>query len=75
MTDTSPHASELASARWFKASASESATGCVEIAHLADGRVGVRDSKDRSLPPHVFTAHEWACFLDGVRNGEFDLPA
>jgi hypothetical protein len=21
---------------------------------------------------HVFSAHEWRCFLDGVRKGEFD---
>ncbi|WP_214409746.1 DUF397 domain-containing protein [Sphaerisporangium fuscum] len=24
---------------------------------------------------HVFSAHEWRCFLDGVRNGEFDDAA
>ncbi len=75
MNDQPSRISELVDAHWHKATASESGTGCVEVAHLADGRVGVRDSKDRSLPPHVFTAHEWACFLDGVRNGEFDLPA
>jgi hypothetical protein len=22
----------------------------------------------------VYDQHEWACFLDGVRKGEFDLP-
>lgn len=22
----------------------------------------------------VYDRHEWDCFLDGVRNGEFDLP-
>ena len=22
----------------------------------------------------VYDEHEWECFLDGVRNGEFDLP-
>jgi hypothetical protein len=22
----------------------------------------------------VYDRHEWECFLDGVRNGEFDLP-
>jgi len=23
----------------------------------------------------VFNRHEWECFLDGARNGEFDIPA
>jgi Domain of unknown function (DUF397) len=59
-------------AHWFKADASND-EGCVEIAFL-DGKVGVRDTKDRSKPPHVFTVHEWQCFVSGVKNGEFDLP-
>jgi len=46
----------------------------VEIAHIPDGGVAVRDSKDRSKTPHVFNRHEWECFLFGAKNGEFDLP-
>jgi hypothetical protein len=46
--------------------------GCVEVA-LLDGRVAVRDAKDRSGPVLVFTAGEWEAFLGGVRGGEFDL--
>ena len=38
------------------------------------GEVGVRDTKDRSKAPHVFTRHEWECFLAGAKRGEFDLP-
>jgi hypothetical protein len=48
--------------------------GCVEVRLLADGTVGLRDSKDVSKPPHVFTAVEWTAFMAGVRDGEFDLP-
>ena len=65
---------DLTGARWFKSSAS-SAAGCVEVAHLADGGVAVRDTKDRGKAPHVYTRHEWECFLAGVKNGEFDPPA
>ena len=64
---------DLTGLRWFKSSAS-SAAGCVEIAHLPDGGVAVRDTKDRSKTPHVFNRHEWECFLIGAKNGEFDLP-
>ena len=48
---------------------------CVEVRLLTDGSVGVRDSKDTSKPPHVFTPGEWRAFVAGVRAGEFDLPA
>lgn len=49
--------------------------GCVEVCMLADGTIGLRDSKDVSKPPHVFTQPEWHAFVAGVRAGEFDLPA
>jgi hypothetical protein len=39
-----------------------------------DGAVALRDCKDRSRRPHVYPARAWACFLSGVRAGEFDLP-
>lgn len=65
---------ELTGLRWFKSSASGSG-GCVEVAHLPEGGVAVRDTKDRSKAPHVYTRYEWEAFLAGVRNGEFDLPA
>lgn len=64
---------DLTGLHWFKSSAS-STGGCVEVAHLADGGVALRDSKDRGKTPHVFTSHEWQCFLTGVKGGEFDLP-
>ena len=64
---------DLTGLHWFKSSAS-SAAGCVEIAHLPQGGVAVRDSKDRSKTPHLFNRHEWECFLTGAKNGEFDLP-
>jgi hypothetical protein len=48
---------------------------CVEVAITADV-IGVRDSKDNGRGPVLaFTPNEWTAFLDGARNGEFDLPA
>jgi Domain of unknown function (DUF397) len=46
--------------------------GCVEVAFLPDGGVAVRDTKDRALAPHRFTAAGWGAFVAGVRTGEFD---
>lgn len=44
---------------------------CLLVAETPDG-VRVRDSK--SGVELAFDRDEWAAFLAGVRNGEFDLP-
>ena len=63
----------LSNLRWFKSSASASGA-CVEVAHLPGGGVAVRDSKDPSKAPHVYTRREWEAFVIGVKNGEFEVP-
>jgi len=57
--------------RYVKSSFSGGA-GCVEVCMLADGTIGLRDSKDATKPPHLFTPREWHAFISGVRAGEFD---
>ncbi|MEC3955074.1 DUF397 domain-containing protein [Nocardia sp. CDC153] len=47
--------------KWFKSSRSAQANECVEI-FLADGRVGIRDSKDRGSELW-FRADQWDTFL------------
>jgi hypothetical protein len=64
---------DLRDATWRKSSFSGSGqASCVEVAFLADATVAVRDTKDRALPAHRYTAAEWAAFLAGIRAGEFD---
>ncbi|WP_433520098.1 DUF397 domain-containing protein (plasmid) [Nonomuraea sp. CA-143628] len=58
---------------WRKSSRCKGASNCVEVMPLDDGDVAMRDGKDPEGPCHVFTADEWAVFLAGVRDGEFDL--
>jgi Domain of unknown function (DUF397) len=65
---------DLSSARWIRSRAC-SADGCVEVAHLSGGMVALRDSKDTGKTAHVFDRQEWAAFIAGAKNGEFDLPA
>ncbi|MGH3737713.1 MAG: DUF397 domain-containing protein [Micromonosporaceae bacterium] len=51
---------------------------CVEAGPVLDGsgRVAVRHSKHREHGPViVYTRDEWAAFVAGVKDGEFDLPA
>jgi hypothetical protein len=57
----------------FRKSSFSGTANCVEVRRLPDGRIALRDSKDRTLPPHHFTPAEWTAFLAGVRAGEFDL--
>jgi hypothetical protein len=60
---------------WVKSSLSSYNGNCVEVADLANKTIQMRDSKD----PHGKTLTfadpaEWAAFLIGVKNGEFDRP-
>ena len=59
-------------AHWFKADRQRRPR--LRRGGVPGGEVGVRDTKDRSKAPHVYTRHEWECFLAGAKRGEFDLP-
>ena len=48
--------------------------GCVEVARNLPGVVAVRDTKNRDGGMLIFTDAEWAAFIGGVKDGEFDLP-
>ncbi|MBF6077269.1 DUF397 domain-containing protein [Nocardia beijingensis] len=63
---------DLTGARWFKSSHSGGGADCVEVAHLAGGAVGVRDSKNPTGPALIFTPGEWDAFTTGVVRGAFD---
>ncbi|WP_067472298.1 DUF397 domain-containing protein [Nocardia amamiensis] len=65
---------DLSGARWFKSSRSGGNKECVEVAHLSEGMVGVRDSKNASDAVLVFTPSEWDAFTAGVVGGAFDQP-
>ncbi|GGK69487.1 hypothetical protein Sme01_15030 [Sphaerisporangium melleum] len=59
---------ERASGQWRKSSFSGSdGSNCVEVARLARGRYGVRDSKDAARAVVVVGAAEWVAFLDHVK--------
>ena len=45
---------------------------CVEVA-IGDDFVAVRDSKDPEESILQFSHDEWKAFLNGVKDGEFDI--
>ncbi len=66
-------ASELEGAQWRKSRRSGPQGGnCVEVAHLADGQVAIRNSRFPAGPALLFTPAEWDAFLGGAKEGEFD---
>lgn len=69
-TQVTPH--EVAGAQWFKSTRSNNGQGCVEVA-LNLGGAYLRDTKDNGAGPILhFTDAEWAAFLGGAKDGEFD---
>jgi hypothetical protein len=64
---------DLTGALWRKSTLSDSNSQCVEVARNLPKIVAVRDSKNQDGPALVFTPDEWAAFVGGVKDGEFDL--
>lgn len=57
---------------FVKSSRSGTNGACVEVGKCDCG-IKVRDSKDPAGPVLTFNHAEWAAFVGGVRDGEFDL--
>lgn len=74
---------DLSTANWFKSRRSGAGKDCVEVAHLAEGTVGVRDSKNPPVqrffsPPPNGTpsppAFRTASSSDRRSSTEFEQP-
>lgn len=59
-------------AAWRISSFSGNNGTCVEVADLADGRIAVRNSTDRTGPTVLFTRAEMDAWIKGCKAGEFD---
>lgn len=63
---------------WRKSTFSNPSGNCLEVAEkdgsiVIQGLVHVRDSKHPKGGMLQFTKNEWTAFIDGVRQGEFNL--
>ncbi len=65
-------ATELLNVTWQKSKHSNPNGACVEVAHLANGEIAVRNSRFPEGPALVYTPAEIAAFLAGAKEGEFD---
>jgi hypothetical protein len=59
--------------RWRKSSYSGNGGDCVEVGHVGDGMILVRDSKDREGSKLAVGEQAWSAFVQGIKHGEFDL--
>lgn len=64
-------ASDLTGVSWTKSSFSASVANCVEAAEF-DGGVAVRNSRSPEDGALLFTRSEFAAFVAGARDGDFD---
>ncbi|TWV52817.1 DUF397 domain-containing protein [Streptomyces misionensis] len=61
---------DLSTLTWRKSSYSNSDGGaCVEVSDSLPSVVPVRDSKDTTRTPLLFTAPAWAAFVDEIKVG------
>jgi hypothetical protein len=56
----------------FRKSSRCESGGCVEVA-VTGSEVFMRDAKHADSPILAFSASQWAAFLEGIRNNDFDL--
>jgi len=59
----------------YRKSRKSISVNCLEVEdRIVDGTPirALRNTRDRSLPEHVFTEAEWQAFIAGVKDGEFD---
>lgn len=64
---------DLTQARWYKSTRSgPNCDNCVEVAFVG-GAIALRDSKNPTGPALIFTPGEWDAFVEGAKDGEFDL--
>ncbi|MEU9146575.1 DUF397 domain-containing protein [Streptomyces sp. NPDC048349] len=57
---------------WVKSGRSAADGNCVEVAGLPGGGAAVRNSRDLRGPVLFYTSGEFAAFVQGVKDGDFD---
>ncbi|MGH4002606.1 MAG: DUF397 domain-containing protein [Pseudonocardiaceae bacterium] len=62
---------EFSNSSWRTSSRSNGQMECVEVA-VVPGRVGVRDSKDRSGTALLIPPSAWRAFVGDLQRGGFD---
>jgi hypothetical protein len=62
----------LAHAAWRKSRQSNPSGNCVELAALPGGTIAIRNSRHPAGPALLYPRADFAAFLAGARDGDFD---
>ncbi|MGH7441194.1 MAG: DUF397 domain-containing protein [bacterium] len=65
-------APELTDATWEKSRHSNPNGACVEVAHLPNGEIALRNSRFPEGPALLYTKPEIAAFVAAAKDGQFD---
>ena len=63
----------LAALTWQKSHHSNPSGECVEMAALPSTGIAIRNSRDPDGPALICSKAEVGAFIEGAKNGEFDL--
>ncbi|WP_233162209.1 DUF397 domain-containing protein [Glycomyces salinus] len=64
-----------ATAKWKRTPTVSGAEGTLEIGYGENGLIGLRLADQPEGVILIYTPEEWDAFLEGVRDGEFDLES
>lgn len=60
-------------ARWERTMREDGTPAALEIGYAANGLVALRMAEDPEGDLLIYTPAEWEAFVEGVRDGEFDI--
>lgn len=64
---------DTATARWERTTREDGTPAALEIGYADNGLVALRMADDPEGDILIYTPAEWEAFVEGVRDGEFDI--
>jgi len=64
---------DTATARWERTTHEDGTPAALEIGYADNGLVALRMAEEPEGDILIYTPSEWEAFVDGVRDGEFDI--
>ena len=64
---------DTAAARWERTTHEDGTPAALEIGYADNGLVALRMAEDPEGDILIYTPSEWEAFVEGVRDGEFDI--
>ncbi|WP_100447370.1 DUF397 domain-containing protein [Glycomyces xiaoerkulensis] len=66
---------DTSSARWERTTREDGTPAALEIGYADNGMVALRLAEDPDGDVLIYTPSEWKAFVEGVKDGEFDIES